>query len=755
MKSSPKSALLLFTLVASVFYLRNADLSLNRFGLTRELFTSVTTNFCGDIDPTTLGFTQSDRDAAQSTVNKVNSQMGGNPLKDLVTGGQSWSGDTIVNYAKKLIQAVAAWIIFFIISLIACCCYLCNWCCNYCSCCTNCCDNKCCRCCKPPKDTKRRTLYFVIAVALCLGIFSASIAGIVASKGLKFEKFTCALVGFLDNITYGDKTLKWIGISPAADTLSNLAGTIQNVIDQLKNQQVDTSKKNLINSKLTTCINDIDNLYNNNKLMTVVRADTSASPNPYTPDFISNLGDKSTSGTVCYALYTEMTVKNSTVQSTADEMNSNINSISQVSSSFQSAIDSAKSVAKSMSSSMTSALDSLKSTGTTVNSAGDGLNQGSTAVFAVTLTFGLIAIISLVLVKFCNLKIFNKFTHISWCLLGLFTILGFLLASILYPVSILAVEVCDLFSAILNDQTFLKNTFSTFGLSSDIGDTLNTCIFGSGIILEKFGVADKLGLLNDTLNLLNKVSSYTGTNAPDSIVIPIQQFYVGQFIDGSAPDSQYMVTDLATLNGQTSSASCGMKDKWYGNSKNCTSSDGTVFTAGSAANSGVNSATCLGIWDSWSQRSGYAADASTRYGTCPGAASATLLTGFVNSRKQAADNSHFGKVQADLNTLQSDNGLFMTELKSMLTGFSSIQTTISSIVSDLTDPTTGIISNANCQFIKPNLNRIYDALCVGVITNMYQTSVVLIVLSFFTLFGTCFIFCVAKRALLTDDSAKQ
>jgi len=87
MKGSPKSALLLFTLVASVFYLRTADLSLDRFGINRQLYTDVTTTFCGDTDPTTLGFTQSDRDAATSTSQKVADRMGGNPLKDIVSSG--------------------------------------------------------------------------------------------------------------------------------------------------------------------------------------------------------------------------------------------------------------------------------------------------------------------------------------------------------------------------------------------------------------------------------------------------------------------------------------------------------------------------------------------------------------------------------------------------------------------------------------------------------------------------------------------
>jgi hypothetical protein len=103
MKGSPKSALLLFSLVASVFYLRTADLSLSRFGITRELYTSVTTTFCGDIDPTTLGFTQDDRDAATSTAQKVNDKMGGNPLKDIVNNGGELTGSQLTDYLVKVV----------------------------------------------------------------------------------------------------------------------------------------------------------------------------------------------------------------------------------------------------------------------------------------------------------------------------------------------------------------------------------------------------------------------------------------------------------------------------------------------------------------------------------------------------------------------------------------------------------------------------------------------------------------------------
>jgi len=436
-------------------------------------------------------------------------------------------------------------------------------------------------------------------------------------------------------------------------------------------------------------------------------------------------------------------------------MSSNLNDFKTQTSTFQNAINQAATQANDIGSNMKSSLNSLKDSGDSVNGAGNALSSGATAVFAICLTFSLIAIISLVLVKFCNLKIFNKFAHISWCLLGLFTIFGFLMASILYPVSILAVEVCDIFNAILNDRPFLKKTFDSFSISTDVFKTIDTCFYGSGNILDQVGGVNQLSLLNSTVDQLNVVKqfNYSTNGLPKSIVIPIQKQYVAQFINGQAPDGQPAITDLATLNGQTSPG-C-VKDTWYLNSANC-SNNGQVISSTDAAGTNAGSQSCLGVVDSWGGRgAGYTAATTTRYGTCPGTTTVNLLNNFVSSRNVAADSTHFGGIKTLLDTLDADNNLYMRSIEDMVQNFTKINDAISGIMSDLTDPNRGILTNVNCQFIKPNLNRIYDALCVGVITNMYQTSVVLIVLSFFTLFGTCFVFCVAKRALLTDDQAKQ
>lgn len=724
----------------------------------RELFTAVTTNICGDIDPTTLGFTQAERDAAKSTTDKVNSMMGGNPLKDFVTQGTEFTGENIMEYAQKLIVAIAPYLVFFLISLIGCCCYLYNWCCNYCSCCKNACTG-CCKCCKAPTSTKRRTLYFVVAIVLCLGIFSASIAGIATAKNLSFDKFTCSIVGFLDTIVNGDSSLKWIGVKPAVSTLSSLGAQIGTVVSDLGSQSIDAQTTDMDNS-LNAAITKIDDLYTDYNTRTLPRADPTQTPTTYTPEFIDKLGDSSTDGTVCYALRTEMEVKKTTLATLATQMNDNLGDIDAQAGNFQSAIDSATNLATDMSKSMSDALDSLSSTGEQINSGGNGANSGVTAIFGVTLAFSLIAIISMVLVKFCNIKLFNKCAHVSWCFLGLFTILGFLLASILYPVSIVSVGLCDVFNSLLNDRTVLQNTFKTFSLDGSIGDTIDTCFYAEKkSILEKFGITDKIGLLNETLSYLDQVNQFVpGSNVPDSLVIPVQQFLVTQLTEGTMVDSSNTLDDLTALNAYTTSPSgCSIRDTWLLNSANCTTSQGTKLTATDGATTNSGSATCIGMYDAWLPRATYSADTSARYSaplaSCNGPTVITFVNSFINNRDQAK--TLFTEIQGRLTDISDANADFMTKVRSFTDRFTNVNTTINTISSQLLDPNTGILSNAECGFIRTSLNRVYDALCVGIITTLYQTSVVLIVLSFFSLFGTFFIFCVAKRALIQNDEDKQ
>jgi len=143
-----------------------------------------------------------------------------------------------------------------------------------------------------------------------LGIFSAAIAGIVAAKGLQLNKFTCATVRFLDDITNGDKSLKWIGIVGAANTLSSLAGQVGGVVSTLGSFSMDSAQGARINANYTICTNRIDSIYNTYNTMTVPRADPTVTPNSYTPDFIANLGPKEASGKITNTLYVEMKTKN-------------------------------------------------------------------------------------------------------------------------------------------------------------------------------------------------------------------------------------------------------------------------------------------------------------------------------------------------------------------------------------------------------------------------------------------------------------
>ncbi len=95
------------------------------------------------------------------------------------------------------------------------------------------------------------------------------------------------MVRFLDDVANGDAANKWIGIVSAANTLGSLAGKVGGVVNSLGNFNMDSTQGAKIDANLTTCIADIDSIYSTYSAMTVPRGDPSASPNIYTPDFIS------------------------------------------------------------------------------------------------------------------------------------------------------------------------------------------------------------------------------------------------------------------------------------------------------------------------------------------------------------------------------------------------------------------------------------------------------------------------------------
>jgi len=258
----------------------------------------------------------------------------------------------------------------------------------------------------------------------------------------------------------------------------------------------------------------------------------------------------------------------------------------------------------------------------------------------------------------------------------------------------------------------------------------------------------------DNLDTLSGTFDINSNTPPPSIIIPYQQAMVALWKNGKVVDAPESGIDLATLNvyvNKNQNSCFGYTDTWFLNSINCTGTD-SKFLSSSGNRFDFPNPTCIGF-DAWMSP---AHSASSRYtsgdttcGTQASLASQVYAQQFVNNfvTNRNTITTIFGNVETALATVQSKHDIFANSLVAVFQKLRDIKTDLNDISDAIVGPTNGLITNAQCTFIKNDLKSLTDSMCVGFVSSLYQTSVLIILTSFFTLFSTIAVFCLAKRFL--------
>jgi hypothetical protein len=606
------------------------------------------------------------------------------------------------------------------------------------------------------------------ALLFTLAGTGAGLAGIIVSGGIATggQKTACAMVSMLDTLVTGSPPDQWIGISPAVTKIEQVLSNFTNIINSLNN--VGTNFTDL-NNKLGLASTAITNMYTNRNGLTLPDPDPTNSGQTYIPDTISKLGPTATLSTITGSMKKEMDIKSDIVQTASTLLNSSIGSLKGQTQPIHDAIQSGVDMAKTIKDSVTGYLNDVGDYGDQANT---GTNLTGTillVIFVVVLVVSALALGSILLVKLCKLKLFNKLTHLTWCLLGLFMILGWILSTLLFPLSIVMVEACQVIDSFLTDPAFFNSSIATLMKgAADTTDTVYICLHGNGDILTKLGVKDQLGYFDTIFTQLDKAKDYFPSSqgtVPFSITIPINLDIVQKSKTGVYPDSTTIVDRLVSLTARTKasvSATCvtGIEDTWLLNSVNCTAgSFGTTFHNADGDVGGKPAATCIGL-DEWTGRTIANRYLTANYPSCPQVNSVnqevyvrSYVTNFLAHK--TARTTLFGNLETDILDIQTKNNNFMTSLFAITSPFDAINTNIHQLYDALAHPTTGLLSNAKCSFIKTGLKNLYNAMCVGFISSIYQTSVCIIIVSTFAFFATFFVFCFAKRSIIAEDDEEK
>jgi len=703
-------------------------------------------------------YSEGDIKKSETFISNMQKLRGGNPLEDWVLNGNE---DTVVDdYVVPMIPWIAPWPVLGIITLLTCIGFVSNWCCIF-GCCKNC---KCCKCCKPAKEQGRVKLYMLISVFFLLCMVGCGAAGLVFSpkitKGINVT--FCSALTSVENMVYGEPTFKWMGFDSLLVSLNDIKDQFLGVVNTLSDISGDQTN---FNNAYTAAVNANDDLYtNNNGKPAVTRADPSKGT--YTPDYLANLGPSNTQGTYTYYIKQELDAWYNTVDTATSSINSAVDSLQGDQAAIEGAINSGIDSAQSILDSLNNVIDTLSDNGDQVKDGIKGAGYGLIALFGVNLLFSLVAILSIAMFGIVKIKFFSKVLHFSWCVINLMTILGFILSTLILPGSIVMMESCEVFRLALNDQDFFEEVTSKVfeGRSSNAQTILNTCFHGSGDALERLGLTNQLDYFDTIYGELDKVDAlipldetYSATNPPPSVVIPAQLFLVNQYLTGKLPDKDTTAADLQALNKatNTNTHSCvNLKDLWILNSVNCTDSSYYVFQNADNENENVGSKTCLGF-DQWVSPKNidnrYTATYFPTGCTNPDYATVkALVNGFVDNRATVA--SYFTDIKNDLTTVSDRQRDFSVEAYSFVDGLQDVKRKVKNLRDSILGEENGVIPNTNCKFVGTNLRTLQASMCTGMMSNVYQAAIILIVMSVTALFATIFTFCLAKKFSVRKES---
>jgi len=300
--------------------------------------------------------------------------------------------------------------------------------------------------------------------------------------------------------------------------------------------------------------------------------------------------------------------------------------------------------------------------------------------------------------------------------------------------------------------------------NAQIKNTISTCLYakvGKKDMLENFGVRSQLNNFDVLFTQIDNAKQYFRPSGAghDSVTIPKWQDVVDKTGAYKTADSSITTDALAKLTGETTNSCSNVDDTWVFHNSLCKSAMGTALLSSETATSHRGSATCIGL-DQWHGFSTSRYISSNFPAACSGFTYTDVNT-FANNWRTNRDDiddiftSGVNNLHDTLATIATDNTAFVSKVYDITDPIKLIDNEIHDLYDVLADPEDGLFANVQCDFVGVGLRMVSNAMCVGFISSIYQTSVVIIIVSMFAFFATFFVFCTAKRAIIHDDEEEK
>ena len=147
---------------------------------------------------------------------------------------------------------------------------------------------------------------------------------------------------------------------------------------------------------------------------------------------------------------------------------------------------------------------------------------GFTVYFAIGLSCGVAMVVGVVCFACCNCAKLRALSHLGWVLLGLLILLGFLFGALVFPVSVVLVEGCDIIK--------LSNLAQDRGLiPENVWKEMRVCLLENGDLYTKYNLSTQIDFAKNITDAFALVSAlYNETT--DSLRYNISEVFVTQVL---------------------------------------------------------------------------------------------------------------------------------------------------------------------------------------------------------------------------------
>ncbi len=281
-----------------------------------------------------------------------------------------------------------------------------------------------------------------------IGIWGMSAASEIPAS---ITTMQCAMVSFPYNLMEGVDTAnggKWIGIKPLAVGLATMATDMTTKIGEIQNQMSDTSFVKTKGDEITVLITAIpDNFIN-----LLVQKPSAAAVDAIQMNYLKMTGPFTTENTLSWRINKSAFLQVEVIGAMLAGIKTGLDSVTPNFTPIKSAIDSGVTSLNSLTVEVEKMYTSMGGLGEFMDPLKGSMIMGIRNFFVWMIIFGMINVVFAVLIMVCKFKKGRIFLHISWCCMGLSMIFMFLFMSILYPLSFVLFNFCEVLQMVVESE---------------------------------------------------------------------------------------------------------------------------------------------------------------------------------------------------------------------------------------------------------------------------------------------------------------